>query len=583
MGAHIGYCYNHQKDGQAAYVTGDTYDPGSGSALAYRGSCALVKGVLPAACTLNSDGPVSYNPGVTALPPLAGEIANTHGNTLLIGGYARPSAETAFQRPDPGPRGLRARLCQEKLKLALLNPRTPPGLNRNHNMSIARPNTICSPRRALLRCTVLLLAAGACGRAYAVPSFARQTGLACTVCHTSPPELTAFGRLFKLHGYTLTNPSNKRVGNTTALSLSEAIPLSVMLLMADTADQAAVPGTQNNTVAFPQQLSVFLAGEFAPHFGGFAQVTYDHSSDHFTMDNTDLRFAEERKLGGKDWIYGVTLNNNPSVEDVWSSTPAWGYPWISSGSSVGPLAAPILDGALAQDVVGVGGYSLWNNHIYTAFTAYRSEHAGGPQPIDGKGFAYNIAGAAPYWRVAWQQTVGNNYFEVGSYGIQVNSFPGAISGAEDHYVDPSFDMQWERPVGPDLIDAHAAFTHEKATFDASFAAGGTANPTDSLNTFRFDTTYHWRHRYTLTGAYFATMGTTDATLYAPAAVTGSQNGSPNTNGYIIQAGYWPLENIDLSLAYTGYFRFNGAGANYDGAGRNASDNNSVYLALWVTF
>lgn len=51
MDAHIGYRYNRQKaaDGQPAYVTGDTYNPGSGAALAFCGSCALVKGVPPAA------------------------------------------------------------------------------------------------------------------------------------------------------------------------------------------------------------------------------------------------------------------------------------------------------------------------------------------------------------------------------------------------------------------------------------------------------------------------------------------------------------------------------------------------------
>ena len=37
----------------------------------------------------------------------------------------------------------------------------------------------------------------------AVPSFARQTGLQCIVCHTQFPELTAFGHQFKLSGYIL--------------------------------------------------------------------------------------------------------------------------------------------------------------------------------------------------------------------------------------------------------------------------------------------------------------------------------------------------------------------------------------------
>src|SRR5450432_1106697 len=39
--------------------------------------------------------------------------------------------------------------------------------------------------------------------AEAVPSFARQTGQPCAACHTAFPELTPFGRRFKLSGYTL--------------------------------------------------------------------------------------------------------------------------------------------------------------------------------------------------------------------------------------------------------------------------------------------------------------------------------------------------------------------------------------------
>jgi hypothetical protein len=51
----------------------------------------------------------------------------------------------------------------------------------------------------------------------------------------------------------------------------------------------------------------------------------------------------------------------------------------------------------------------------------------------------------------------------------------------------------------------------------------------------------------------------------------------------MQFAFWPLQNIDLSVAYTGYTKFNGGTTNYDGAGRNASDNNTVYIAVWLNF
>ena len=41
------------------------------------------------------------------------------------------------------------------------------------------------------------------GTVQAIPSFARQTGMKCNECHTVFPELTPFGRLFKLGGYVM--------------------------------------------------------------------------------------------------------------------------------------------------------------------------------------------------------------------------------------------------------------------------------------------------------------------------------------------------------------------------------------------
>jgi hypothetical protein len=422
------------------------------------------------------------------------------------------------------------------------------------------------------------------GHAYAVPSFARQTGLSCNVCHSNPPELTAFGRNFKLKGYVLTDmTASDKVGNTKDLLLSKYIPLSVLILISNTAFQANQPATQNNAAGFPQQLSIFLAGGVASHFGGLAQVTYTHANDHFGMDNTDLRYANQGKLGGKDWEYGVTLNNNPTVEDVWNSTPVWGFPWLSTSSGVSPIASPLITGALGQDVAGVGGYSMWDNHLYMDVSLYRSEHAGIASPIAGTGHAHNISAVAPYWRAAWQQNWGSNYLEVGTYGIYVNSYPGAISGPEDRYVDPSFDFQYERPFGANLLDVHGTYIHEKSDLFATLAAGGATGKSNHLNTFKLDSTYHWANKYSATAAMFSTTGNGDPLLYAPAALTGSRNGRPNTSGYIAQVAYWPVQNIDINLNYTGYLKFNGASTNYDGANRNASDNNTVYIALWLNF
>jgi len=433
--------------------------------------------------------------------------------------------------------------------------------------------------------SVLLIAviAGFCPRAHAVPSFTRQTGLKCDVCHSNRPELTAFGRKFKLDGYTLTDKKADTTIEGKGLKINRYFPISVMLLLSDSATNKAVSSTQNSNAGFPQQLSLFLAGEISPHLGGMVQATYDHQSDHLTLDNTDIRYARNTTLGSKNLLYGITVNNSPTVEDVWNSTPSWGYPWISSESAPSPSAQPLIDGALAQDVAGVGAYTMWNNHFYADFSVYRSEHAGGAQPLTGTGFAINIHGVAPYWRLAWQQSWGLNYLEVGTYGIYVSSFPGGVVAPTDTYLDSAVDLQYERPFGVNLLTFHTTYIHESSDLNGTFAAGGAAEPSHDLNTFRADATYHLRSRYTFTLAGFSTTGSADPILYAPAPITGSLLGSPNSSGFISQVGFWPVQNVELTGEYTAYTKFNGASHNYDGSGRNASANNSIYIALWLNY
>ena len=174
-----------------------------------------------------------------------------------------------------------------------------------------------------------------------------------------------------------------KTGKQSGLMILEAFPLSVLFETSFTSTQSPQPGTQNGTFQFPQDASLFLAGAWSQHVGSFVQVTYHTSDDHFSWDNTDIRYANSTKLFQKDFVYGITLNNNPTVEDLWNSTPAWGYPWILSSAAPLPTAAAIINGRLAQDVAGIGGYGMWNNHLYLAGAIYRSQHLGAPQPNTG--------------------------------------------------------------------------------------------------------------------------------------------------------------------------------------------------------
>src|SRR5579864_9844243 len=86
-------------------------------------------------------------------------------------------------------------------------------------------------RNLLAVATLAAALLGAAPAALAVPSFARQTGMACEACHTVFPELTHFGRVFKANGYILSNV--KQVQDVSGkkeelLSLAQTVPLSIM-------------------------------------------------------------------------------------------------------------------------------------------------------------------------------------------------------------------------------------------------------------------------------------------------------------------------------------------------------------------
>lgn len=420
--------------------------------------------------------------------------------------------------------------------------------------------------------------------ALAVPSYSRQTGLSCDTCHTVPPQLTSFGRFFKMNGYVLSSstlsPSSPGTGKVPNESISKYPPISAMVLVSDTLLNKAQPGSQNGTVAFPDQLSLFYAGRIAPHLGSFAQITYDAVSDHFSMDNTDIRYANTAHWGSTPLVWGITLNNNPTVDDPWNSTPAWGFPYLGSPSAPGPGAGPqILD--LGGAVAGVGAYGWLNDSLYGELSLYRSAQIGSSQPLDST--AGNvISNVAPYWRFAWENnwnTSGNytHSFEVGTLGMSEHVYPGAgtpLNGATDNYLDYGLDAQYQllTPSRSSLA-VHALYVHEKQTLDGS----DPAQPDNHLNTLAFSAQYYWWEKFGPTLAYFKTSGNNNADLY------GSQTASPDSSGWILQFTYLPSENVQLGAQYTIYSKFDGASSNYDGTGRSASDNNTLYLFAWFVF
>lgn len=419
-----------------------------------------------------------------------------------------------------------------------------------------------------------------------VPAFSRQTGLACSSCHYSFPQLTPFGRLFKLNGYTLTGlTSIMQPGDTTgkSLKLSPIPPIAAMLVTSVTQTSTAVQGTQNGTVAFPDQFSIFAAGAITSNIGAFTQFTYTAPDGAFGIDNIDVRYANHTTWSEHELIYGLTLNNNPTVQDVWNTVPAWGFPFMSSSTAPSPIASPLIDGGLGQQALGLGVYSLFNGTLYTELTAYRSALQGVAMPLDSS--ATNVtSGIIPYWRVALQHETQTRSLMLGTFGFDAHLYPTGVTGLKNHYTDAAIDAQVEQRQGVATWIGRASYIHERQQLLATQASGGADNIDENLSTVRLNVSYLPNLRYGLTLGYFQTTGTSDPALYPAEATVGSRTGSPNSSGLIGEVDYNAWQNARIALQYTAYNKFNGASSSYDITfGRNASANNTLYAYLWFAF
>ncbi|MHB1566475.1 MAG: hypothetical protein ACYCXG_07125 [Acidiferrobacter sp.] len=431
-------------------------------------------------------------------------------------------------------------------------------------------------------------------KAYAVPSFARQTGLPCAVCHDVPPQLTAFGRQFKLDGYVLTTMKQVDMGTDGKdLSINRIPPLSAMVqLSATTLTNEPAKDTENDTkaqntnVEFPQQLSFFFAGEISPHIGSFLQFTYTNTGQSFGLDNTDFRYARETTLFGQSVTWGIDANNNPGVEDLWNDTPAWSFPWGHSNIAPSPYAmtVPLVNENLAQNVAGLGEYSMWNNTWYEDLAIYRTAQEGFGEVNPTTNYGANnictvnnncetgvINGVAPYWRLAWQHGFGNSYLEIGTFGMHAGFLGGfyglGVPGVEDQYTDAALDSQFDHHFGADLLTLYATYVHEYQDLASSHAANPAVLHYQDLNNLRLTGTYQFGLHYQVGASYFNTGGTPDAAWYR------AGNGSPGSSGVIARATYLPWENTQFTLQYTAYNRFGGETT-------NASKSNSLYLLAW---
>jgi hypothetical protein len=464
------------------------------------------------------------------------------------------------------------------------------------------------------------------GSVHAIPAFNRQTGQNCVACHAGGqfPELTPYGRYFKLTGYTIGQ---------------RALPISAMAVVSSSSvanrsksDDPAADFQKNGDVLLATA-SLLIGGKVSDNIGGFVQITYDPYAaqdangkfhGHSNADNIDIRYADHFVNGEREWIFGVSANNNPSVSDPWNTAAAW-MQYVPVPS---PTSSRFIDGNAPYPGYGAGGnlaglsaYTYWNRAIYAEIGGYRT--SSGLASFMSAGLAKadttQLRGVNPYWRLAYNHEWGAHSLMLGTSGMVAQVYDDPLDTSDPstthRYIDLAIDAQYQYLLDPHGITAQFVYTQNRHRYPAAQAhqpvpfVDAAGNPLadtsaeDTTHVLRAKLTYTYQARYGSSLSVFSLTGnvdtaritagldpvtgtiTSDPAADAPSAraVDGNRTGSPTTRGLTLEAFYTPVQNLRLGAQFTAYDRYNGAAKNYDGFGRNAADNNSLFVYTWLAY
>ncbi len=208
-----------------------------------------------------------------------------------------------------------------------------------------------------------------------------------------------------------------------------------------------------------------------------------------------------------------------------------------------------------------------------------------------------LQGTNPYWRAALSHEWGPNNIMVGTSGMVADVYDDPLDTSDPstlhHFRDIGVDAQYQYLLDPHALTAQLAFTQDHQRVPAFLAdqpvqdVNGNPLPNtksnDTTNVFRGKVSYVYEARYGTSLAFFNQTGTTDSALYDPTPVSGNISGNPAVRGWTYELFWTPVQYLRLGVQYTGYDKYNGASHNYDGSGRNASDNNSIFFYVWGAY
>lgn len=319
--------------------------------------------------------------------------------------------------------------------------------------------------------------------AEAVPAFARQMGMQCSMCHSVAfPAINSFGRAFKASGYTMTGAQKQIKGDGLALPDTLNMSMIAKLRYEDTSGDGNIvwPDEQAFLVGGKVADGVGVLAELA-HSGGVAEGTGTGTSS-VTVDNTqttgsqtidiDINTEVESEVNwslGLKMLFEAAKFGNTRVSIVPFSTdalgPGYGMELLNTGAQRSQRMIEDRKTYSASQSVGIGSgaatgltVAVTDPMYFVNLTQFAPAHWTGAENV-GLGDLATYARAAVTPRIAG--------FDTG-FGVQyvtgeVNANDGSTVSKHEGYV---IDSQVEGKISGHAVAGYLSYGSAKGNVDS---------------------------------------------------------------------------------------------------------------------
>lgn len=391
--------------------------------------------------------------------------------------------------------------------------------------------------------------------AQAVPTFARQTGMACVACHSQAfPALNTFGASFKASGYNLVGAQGTVKGDDLSLPAILNASLVTKFRYQKTGGSNKAIATNAGELQIPDEAALLLGGRVGKDIGYLAEIALFDTAD---TESGDFNLLKSVKVVYTQKVGDTTVSAIPFMTDAGGA--GYGFELLNTGAYRFQRVGEDRSALMAQQYLGLGSgaatgvaFVASNPMGFVNLTAWSPTY-GNRSP----------KGLATYMRAAYTPKIGDWDTAVG-----VQAFAGGSKDSVDGETVATktrgfaIDAQAQGKVGNMPLNIYAAYGK---------TPHGTAENPNHFNTTAYDKSAFSVHaQLAFTPKLMALLGFRTADTGKP--------GANKDNAVTLGATYMLAQNMQVQLNHVVR-----SGSKFDADPKGGTGKSQTTLMLFSAF